>query len=118
MLLFACAIWTLLFFSFISLITSISTIIGSLICWYTLKKRNYSAMIILNLLIIIPAHLFYGGQITYTFKPTYKTYEYGITFYLGFILYFLLFFSYHIHNFIISKMEKKNVKKLYKKELN
>ena len=106
MLLISLIIWTLLFFSFVFCLTSICTIIFSFIQGYLYKKHNYMIVTFYNLLILVPSHLFYGGQITYTLKLTYMTGHFDINFYLGFLLYFLLYFSYKIHNFIINKLEK------------
>lgn len=110
MLIFGVFFVTLLFFSFILIVTSTLSYIYSLIYFYIYKKANYILLILLNLIILIPAHLFYGGQITYTFKRSYHYGTLGFTFYIGFVLYLCLLSSSYIHKIIINKLLTKQQK--------
>lgn len=117
MLAFTIIILTLLFFSFIGFLCSLMTLTISYVYWHIFKKSSYFLITILNFIILIPAHLFYSGQITYTLKPTYKTGSFDTTFYVGFLLYLFLISSYFIHKFIIEKMQKEPDLETKNKEL-
>lgn len=110
MLFFMSLIWILFFFGFILFVTSIFTYIYSITYFYFFKKSNYFLLIFLNLLVIIPAHLFFGGQMTYTFKLSYNAETLNWTFYLGFLLYLFILSSYYIHKKIINRLLEKQQK--------
>lgn len=110
MLFFMTIFLTIFFFGFIVIVTSIFTYIYSLIYFRILKKSNYFLLVVLNFLIIVSAHLFYSGQITYDFKPTYHTGTFDGYFYFGFILYFCILSSCYIHKLTINKLKAKQQK--------
>lgn len=108
MLLFGMIIWVWACLILLLIISSIVTIMGSLIYWYIFKKLNYAVVIIYNLLLIVPLHLWSSG--VFSNVPD-GLGLYKITFVLGFAFYYILFTSIIIHKGIIRLLETRLKKK-------
>lgn len=106
--------WTLICLILLGSVTSICTNIGTLIYWYIFKKSNYFVVVIYNLLIIIPFHLFFSGKLNLHHSHSVDDLSglHTMCFYMGFIFYLLLFVSHSIHFHIINLMKSIQNKKI------